>query len=232
MAAAPGARRARRVPGHARRPGPQDRPGALRPRPAAHRASRRRRRPLRGQRGRQAGAAVDRRTAEGRTQRPACLRRRGQRHQHHRGPRPGPPVRRPGRRVAADVRRERPHHAGQLLASRHERCRLGRGPGPLPSRARPAGHPRRPGGPPVGGARRTRHLARLRHPRGGGFGGGARQGLLGADISRHEDGSWRVDRVLPAEASDPEARSPLAAPGVAIRPGTRSSPSPDSRSTR
>ncbi|MCI3269744.1 S41 family peptidase [Streptomyces cylindrosporus] len=53
----------------------------------------------------------------------------------------------------------------------------------------------------------------------GGHGNGARQGLLGADISRHEDGSWRVDRILPAETSDPDARSPLAAPGVAVRPG-------------
>ncbi|MFD9909815.1 S41 family peptidase [Streptomyces sp. NPDC059063] len=55
-------------------------------------------------------------------------------------------------------------------------------------------------------------------PRGGG-GGGARQGLLGADLSRGEDGTWRVDRVLPSETSDPDARSPLAAPGVAVRAG-------------
>ncbi|MGW2489287.1 S41 family peptidase [Streptomyces sp. NPDC001606] len=53
----------------------------------------------------------------------------------------------------------------------------------------------------------------------GGAGGGARQGLLGADISRHPDGSWRIDRILPAETSDPDARSPLAAPGAAVRPG-------------
>ncbi len=53
----------------------------------------------------------------------------------------------------------------------------------------------------------------------GGRGGRPRQGLLGADLSRHQDGSWRVDRVLPAETSDPDARSPLAAPGVAVRPG-------------
>ncbi|WP_235032457.1 S41 family peptidase [Actinacidiphila yanglinensis] len=46
-----------------------------------------------------------------------------------------------------------------------------------------------------------------------------RQGLLGADISRAEDGGWRVDRVLPGESSDPRARSPLAAPGVAVRAG-------------
>ena len=50
-------------------------------------------------------------------------------------------------------------------------------------------------------------------------GGGPRQGLLGADISRHEDGSWRIERILPSETSDPEARAPLAAPGVAVRPG-------------
>ncbi|WP_079051136.1 S41 family peptidase [Streptomyces curacoi] len=53
----------------------------------------------------------------------------------------------------------------------------------------------------------------------GGYGGGPRQGLLGADISRHPDGSWRIDRILPSETSDPEARAPLAAPGVAVRAG-------------
>ncbi|QOV38401.1 PDZ domain-containing protein [Streptomyces ferrugineus] len=53
----------------------------------------------------------------------------------------------------------------------------------------------------------------------GGYGSGARQGLLGADISRHPDGGWRIDRVLPSETSDPEARAPLAAPGVAVRVG-------------
>ncbi|GLW45720.1 tricorn protease [Streptomyces sp. NBRC 14336] len=53
-------------------------------------------------------------------------------------------------------------------------------------------------------------------PRGG---SGGRQGLLGADISRHEDGTWRIDRILPSETSDPQARAPLAAPGVAVRAG-------------
>ncbi|MGW3118933.1 S41 family peptidase [Streptomyces sp. NPDC001107] len=52
-----------------------------------------------------------------------------------------------------------------------------------------------------------------------GYGNGPRQGLLGADISLHEDGSWRIDRILPTETSDPDARSPLAAPGVAVRAG-------------
>ncbi|WP_405592596.1 S41 family peptidase [Streptomyces sp. NBC_01190] len=46
-----------------------------------------------------------------------------------------------------------------------------------------------------------------------------RQGLLGADISRTAEGRWRIDRVLPGESSDPHARSPLAAPGVAVRAG-------------
>jgi tricorn protease len=46
-----------------------------------------------------------------------------------------------------------------------------------------------------------------------------RQGLLGADLSRGADGGWRIDRVLPGESSDPQARSPLAAPGVAVRAG-------------
>ncbi|WP_405013380.1 PDZ domain-containing protein [Kitasatospora sp. NBC_01539] len=45
-----------------------------------------------------------------------------------------------------------------------------------------------------------------------------RQGLLGADLVRDGD-VWRVDRVLPGESSDPRARSPLAAPGVAVRSG-------------
>ncbi|WP_206507967.1 S41 family peptidase [Streptomyces chrestomyceticus] len=53
----------------------------------------------------------------------------------------------------------------------------------------------------------------------GGYNKATRQGLLGADLSRHEDGAWRIDRVLPSETSDPDARSPLAAPGVAVRAG-------------
>jgi tricorn protease len=44
-------------------------------------------------------------------------------------------------------------------------------------------------------------------------------GQLGADISRDGSGRWLVDRVLPGESSDPLARSPLAAPGVAVRAG-------------
>ncbi|MER6910932.1 PDZ domain-containing protein [Streptomyces sp. NPDC000594] len=56
-------------------------------------------------------------------------------------------------------------------------------------------------------------------PRGGYGTRATRQGLLGADLSRDEEGRWRIDRVLPSETSDPEAHSPLAAPGVAIRAG-------------
>ena len=44
-------------------------------------------------------------------------------------------------------------------------------------------------------------------------------GQLGADLSRDAAGRWLVDRVLPGESSDPRARSPLAAPGVAVHPG-------------
>ncbi|MFE6283534.1 S41 family peptidase [Streptomyces sp. NPDC057877] len=53
----------------------------------------------------------------------------------------------------------------------------------------------------------------------GAFGDGPRQGLLGADLVRDPDGVWRIDRILPSETSDPDGRSPLAAPGVAVRPG-------------
>jgi tricorn protease len=45
-----------------------------------------------------------------------------------------------------------------------------------------------------------------------------RQGLLGADLVRDGD-AWIVQRVIPGETSDPHARSPLAAPGVAVRAG-------------
>jgi tricorn protease len=44
-------------------------------------------------------------------------------------------------------------------------------------------------------------------------------GQLGADVSRDASGRWIVDRVLPGESSDPRARSPLLAPGVAVRAG-------------
>ncbi len=43
--------------------------------------------------------------------------------------------------------------------------------------------------------------------------------LLGADVARAPDGRWLVERVLPGESSDPLARSPFAAPGVAVREG-------------
>jgi tricorn protease len=45
-----------------------------------------------------------------------------------------------------------------------------------------------------------------------------RQGLLGADLE-FSDGRWEVTRVVPGEASERQARSPLAAPGVGVRPG-------------
>ena len=48
--------------------------------------------------------------------------------------------------------------------------------------------------------------------------GARRQGLLGADIS-FVDGAWRIVRIVPGESSEPRARSPLTAPGVAARVG-------------
>jgi tricorn protease len=45
------------------------------------------------------------------------------------------------------------------------------------------------------------------------------QGLLGADLERTQDGTWRIARILPGESSVIGACSPLAAPGVAAAPG-------------
>ena len=53
---------------------------------------------------------------------------------------------------------------------------------------------------------------------GGGGDWSGRPGLLGADLERTDDG-WRVVRVLPPETSAPDARSPLAGPGVDVRAG-------------
>ena len=43
-----------------------------------------------------------------------------------------------------------------------------------------------------------------------------RQGLLGADLDYSED-VWRIVRIVPGDASDRNARSPLLAPGVGAR---------------
>jgi len=43
-------------------------------------------------------------------------------------------------------------------------------------------------------------------------------GALGADLEPDADG-WRIGRILPGEASDPRARSPLEAPGTGIGTG-------------
>ncbi|MHA6759307.1 S41 family peptidase [Streptacidiphilus sp. PAMC 29251] len=50
-------------------------------------------------------------------------------------------------------------------------------------------------------------------------GAARRQGLLGADLARDEEGRWLISRILPGESSDPKARSPLAAPGLGVRAG-------------
>jgi tricorn protease len=46
-----------------------------------------------------------------------------------------------------------------------------------------------------------------------------RLGLLGADLTRDEEGSWRIVRLLPGESSVLSARAPLLAPGVGIAVG-------------
>jgi len=61
--------------------------------------------------------------------------------------------------------------------------------------------------------------AYIRASRPPGEDGDSEPGLLGADLARDPDGSWRIARVLPGESSDPRARSPLAAPGTAVQPG-------------
>jgi tricorn protease len=45
-----------------------------------------------------------------------------------------------------------------------------------------------------------------------------RLGLLGADLAFVDD-AWRVQRIVPGESSEPRARSPLTAPGVAAQEG-------------
>ncbi|SDS12347.1 S41 family peptidase [Microlunatus soli] len=45
-------------------------------------------------------------------------------------------------------------------------------------------------------------------------------GLLGADLVRAGE-DWVIERILPGESSDPDARSPLQAAGVDARPGDR-----------
>ncbi|MBP3036815.1 PDZ domain-containing protein [Arthrobacter sp. zg-ZUI100] len=48
--------------------------------------------------------------------------------------------------------------------------------------------------------------------------GAGAQGFLGADL-RPGPGGWEVVRILAAESSDPQAVSPLAAPGADVHPG-------------
>ncbi|MCC9197825.1 PDZ domain-containing protein [Arthrobacter sp. zg-Y820] len=48
--------------------------------------------------------------------------------------------------------------------------------------------------------------------------GAGAQGFLGADL-RPGPGGWEVVRILSAESSDPQAVSPLAAPGADVHPG-------------
>jgi tricorn protease len=69
------------------------------------------------------------------------------------------------------------------------------------------------------GETRTSHTGVL--PPGAGVDPALAQGLLGADLEPAGDGTWRIARILPGESSVTGARSPLAAPGVAVAAGDR-----------
>jgi tricorn protease len=56
------------------------------------------------------------------------------------------------------------------------------------------------------------------HVAGPGKDGDGVPGILGADLERDGD-AWRVSRIMVGDTSDPRARAPLAAPGVAISVG-------------
>src|SRR5690606_36587450 len=52
-----------------------------------------------------------------------------------------------------------------------------------------------------------------------GLGDGSKKlGFLGADLAKTADG-WTIERILPGESSEPDARSPLRQAGVGARPG-------------
>ncbi|MGH2587768.1 MAG: S41 family peptidase [Dehalococcoidia bacterium] len=46
-----------------------------------------------------------------------------------------------------------------------------------------------------------------------------RQGLLGADLARDDDGRYRITRILEGDPWDADATSPLNRPGVGVQPG-------------
>ena len=119
---------------------------------------------------------------------------------------------------AARVRGVRPAAAPRLLDA--GRCPAWTGTAMLdgvPVPARPGQDLGRVRRPAVGGRGRARHVARLRHAVGHVLRPRRRSAaqpaaLLGADVARAPDGRWLVERVLPGESSDPQARSPFARP--------------------
>ena len=131
---------------------------------------------------------------------------------------------RPGGAVGARVRGVRPAAAPGLLdpgpcpawtgtgcSTSTGSCSTGSGP--RPSSATCSGRSR-----PNSARRTPTSCRRARSPRAT-RSRGAPAALLGADVARSADGRWLVERVLPGESSDPHARSPFGAPGVAVREG-------------
>ena len=150
-------------PGRRREAGPA-RPRALRPGAAQARRDRGPGERVRGERRRHAARRARRRDAARAAVGPYGLQRAGQgRRRRVRDRHPADRRhRRPGRRVAADVRRGRPADARPLLGRRHGRGRLGGGAGPVPAAGRRGGQRRRPRRRAVGGQRRAGHVARVR----------------------------------------------------------------------
>ena len=140
------------------------------------------------------------------------------RRQARRRPVPGAGHGRARAALAPCLRRGRPDHAARLLGGGHGRRGLGCDPERVSSAPRHARRIRRLRRSSPGGSRRAWHLPCL-CPAAPQHHDAQPVGLLGADLDRDTAGNWRVVRVLPGESSDPRARSPLATPGAAIRPG-------------
>ena len=119
----------------------------------------------------------------------------------HRRPVPGQVPGRPGRAVAARLRRGRAAHAPGLLDPGHVRGGLGRRARRLPAAARPDPQRGRFHRPDVGGVRRARHVARLRdrgrqRPAGPRPGGPARRGHLARRVRPLGGGPGAAGRVV------------------------------------
>ena len=181
---------------------------------------------VRGQRRRRAARASATARQRARRRRPTARRQRLVRRRGHRGPVPGAVPRRPGGAVGARVRGGRAAAAPGLLDAGHVGAWTGTGCSTTTGSCS-SGSARRPssatcsGRSPPNSARRTpTSCRRARSPRAARPAARPRRCSAPTWPAR-PDGRWLVERVLPGESSDPHARSPFAAPGVAVRRGRR-----------